>query len=124
MSLIPPTQPDRAQAQPEQLAAPRLRFWGLLRRSLSSIRYRIILPYVLLTAAIAAIGIFIVTRLVATTVDERFTNQLLEAARVASDGVVRQERDQLEILRPMEGTIGVAEALANRDPATLRQLLE
>jgi len=99
-------------------------WWGFLRRTLASIRYRIILPYVLLTAAIGAIGIFVVTRLVATTVEERFTNQLLEAARVANDGIVRQERRQLENLRPMEGTIGVAEAIQARDAALLRQYLE
>ncbi len=125
--MMPQTsQPDLPEGQPSQgeLLPQRVSLWGWLRRTLASIRYRIILPYVLLTAAVGVIGIYIVTRLVAGTIEERFTNQLLEAARVANDGLVRQERRQLEILRPMEGTIGVPEAIEARDAATLRNLLE
>ncbi|NDJ53361.1 MAG: HAMP domain-containing protein [Chloroflexi bacterium] len=100
---------------------------GLLARllgSVSSIRNKIIVPYVLLTLIVAALGIFIVTSLLAGTIEERFTNQLLEAGRVAADGLVRQEQDQLAVIRQMAQTIGVAQATVERDSAALRSLLE
>lgn len=97
---------------------------GWVRRSLASIRSKIIVPYLLLTIAIAAIGVYVVTRLIASSIEERFTNQLLEAGRVAGDGLVRQESRHIEVLRPMVGTDGVAEAVQAHDMATLRRLLE
>jgi signal transduction histidine kinase len=98
--------------------------WDRIRHGLGSIQYTIIVPYLLLTGVIGVVGIYIVTSLIASTIQDRFTSQLLETSRVASDGVVRQERRQLEVLRPMTGTIGMAEAIQARDTATLRELLE
>lgn len=95
-----------------------------LRRTLASIRSKIIIPYLLLTVAIGAIGIYVVTRLIASSIEERFTNQLLEAGRVASDGIVRQENDHIAALRPMAATRGVPEAVQAHDVAELRELLE
>jgi len=46
------------------------------------IRWKIIAPYALLTVAIALAGTYLVTRLVAGSLDERFNNQLAEAGRV------------------------------------------
>lgn len=89
-----------------------------------SIRFKIILPYLFLTAAVATLGIFTVTRLIASTIDERFTNQLLEAGRVAGDGIVRQEERHLEVLRPMTQTLGVSDAIQSNDVDSLRELLE
>src|SRR5574341_38801 len=96
----------------------------LLQRLSLSVRDKIILPYLLLTLAAAVMGILIVTRLIATSIDERFTNQLLEAGRVASDGVVRQENRLLELLRAMTQTTGVASAVEAQDAPQLRELLE
>ncbi|MBV5350184.1 hypothetical protein JZU71_03275 [bacterium] len=47
-----------------------------------SIRLKVILPYLLLTVLVSVIGVYVVTRLVASTVEERLKNQLLEAGRV------------------------------------------
>lgn len=98
--------------------------WAWLRRTLVSIRSMIIVPYLLLTAAIAFFGIFTVANLIASSVEDRFINQLLEAARVAGDGLVRQEASHLEALRPMQGTVGVPEAVLLRDKGALRTLIE
>ncbi len=90
---------------------------------LSSLRAKLVVPYVLLTLATAMIGMFIITRLVASTLRERFANQLLEASRVAADSVVRRERVHLENLRLMTFTQGVAPALSAEDEAALQQAL-
>ncbi len=90
---------------------------------LSRLQGKLIIPYVLLTLLLAASGIYIVTRLVASTIRERFVNQIYESARIASDGVVRQERSHLENLRLMVYTQGVGDALAAGDADMLQSLL-
>jgi signal transduction histidine kinase len=88
-----------------------------------SLQSKLTVPYALLTLILTAVGIFILTRLVTSSIRERFTNQLYEAGRVASDGIVLQERKNLENLRIMSYTVGVAQALADRDAKELETLL-
>ena len=64
-----------------------------------SIRFKVILPYLLLTLIVAVTGAYIVTRLVSSSLNERLTNQLVEAGRVISDTMARQEVRQLESAR-------------------------
>ncbi|HKZ69204.1 MAG TPA: hypothetical protein VJ020_03940, partial [Anaerolineales bacterium] len=90
---------------------------------LVSLQTRLTVPYILLTIAIAMAGTYIITRLVTSSVRERFDNQLYETSRVAGDGIVNRERTHLAHLRLLTFTEGVAEALARRDAATLRDLL-
>jgi signal transduction histidine kinase len=71
----------------------------------------LIIPYVLLTLVTAMVGTYIVTRLVTSSVRERFVNQMYEASRVVADGVVRRERSQLRALRLVTFTSGMPEAL-------------
>ena len=87
------------------------------------LRTKLIVPYVLLTLAVAMIGTYVVTRLVTSSYRERFVNQLYEAGRVAADGVVRQEREHLATLRLMAFTEGVADALQAGDAHALESLL-
>lgn len=89
----------------------------------AGLRAKLIIPYLLLTLVLAMVGTFVVTLLVTSSFTERLNNQLLEASRVAADGIVRQERAHLEMLRAMAFTQGVPEALAARDAATLREFL-
>jgi signal transduction histidine kinase len=98
-------------------------FFRRLRLQVSRLRAKLILPYVVLTLGVAFVGIFIVTRLVTSTVRERFVNQLYQAARVASDGEVRLEEDHLSSLRLMVFTVGVPDALVKGDAKTLSDLL-
>lgn len=84
-----------------------------------SIRFRVILPYLLLTALVAVLGVYVVTRLVSSTLSERLNNQLLEAGRVVSDSVVRQELRHVDVGRLVAYTNGVAEAILAEDEATL-----
>lgn len=89
----------------------------------TSLRSQLIIPYVVLTLLTAMIGTYIVTRLVTSSVHERFINQLHEAGRVAADGIVRRERAHLDNLRLMVFTQGIAPALQNRDAVALQSLL-
>ena len=91
---------------------------------LSGLRAKLILPYVLLTLVTAMVGTFVVTRLVTSSVRERFVNQLYEAGHVAADGVVRRERVHLETLRLMAFTAGVPEALEARNDRELLTLIQ
>lgn len=91
--------------------------------SLPSLQSKLIVPYALLTLLLTVFGIFILTRLVTSSVRERFMNQLYEASRVAADGIVLKEKEHLENLRLMSYTTGVASALANHDTAKLEELL-
>ncbi len=89
----------------------------------AGLRAKLIIPYVILTLLIAMVGVYVITRLVTSSVVERFNNQLLEASRVAGDGIVRQERTHLEDLRLMAFTEGVPEALVAHDAQALKDLL-
>lgn len=90
---------------------------------LARLQTKLIVPYAVLTVLTALGGLFIVTRLVTSSVRERFVNQLFEASRVAADGIVRRERNHLEDLRLMAYTEGVAEAFPARDTQRLQDLL-
>lgn len=82
-----------------------------LRLRLRGLQSKLILPYLVLTVILAAVGVFIVTTLVVDSERERFTNSLLEASRVANDGIVNVEKNQLERLRFLVFTEGMAQAL-------------
>ncbi|HKI54830.1 MAG TPA: ATP-binding protein [Anaerolineales bacterium] len=80
-----------------------------------SIRFKVILPYLLLTLLVAVSGAYVVTRLVASSLEERLANQLLEAGRVVSDSMARQEIDQVQSARVVAFTRGLGEALRDGD---------
>ena len=90
----------------------------------SHVRWKIVAPYIVLTLIVAAAGTFIATRFVTGSLEDRFDNQLAEAARVASDSMVRQERDHLTLVRSMAFTVGVPESVSAGDTETLRRLVE
>lgn len=80
-----------------------------------SIRFKVILPYLLLTLLVAVTGAYVVTRLVARSLEERLSNQLLEAGRVVSDSMVRQEIKHVEAARLIAFTRGLGQALQDGD---------
>jgi signal transduction histidine kinase len=87
-----------------------------LRRYASlNIGGKIVLPYLLLTLVVAAIGVYVVTSLVVTSLEERFKNQLIGAGGTVSDSLVRQEINHLESARAIAFTVGLAEALQAGD---------
>ena len=82
---------------------------------LLSIRFKVILPYLLLTLIVAVTGAYVVTRLVSSSLSERLSNQLLEAGRVVSDTMARQEIKHLEAARIVAYTRGLGDALREGD---------
>jgi len=80
-----------------------------------SIRFKVILPYLLLTLIVAVTGAYVVTRLVSNSLSERLSNQLFEAGRVVSDTMAHQEIKHLESARIVAFTRGLGEALRDRD---------
>jgi signal transduction histidine kinase len=88
-----------------------------------SIRYKVILPFLVLTLVVAITGVYVVTRLVSNSLSERLTNQLLEAGRVVSDDFVRQEIKQVDNARYIALTQGVSEGLLDQDIQSVENLV-
>lgn len=89
-----------------------------------SIRLKVILPYLILTLVVAVIGVYVVTRLVANTLSERLTNQLLEAGRAVSDNFVREESAHVDQARTVAFTEGLGSALQNSDREAVLALVK
>ena len=87
-----------------------------------SIGTKIILPYFLLTLVVASVGAYVVTNLVASSLEERITNQLLDAGQIVAEGMVRHEDQRLQTLRTVIGTRGIPAAVAANDTTTLDEL--
>jgi len=90
----------------------------------SNLRTKLIVPYALLTLVVAMVGVYIITRLVSGSFEERFGNQLIEASRVTADGVVRKEKRHLEDLRLVTFMEGVSEAVEDQDRESLQATFE
>lgn len=89
-----------------------------MRRSILthlSIRTKLTLPYVLLSLLIALGGGIIVTRVMIDSLEDRFTNQLIETRKLASELMVREESQLLETLRLISYTEGISAAIRLRD---------
>ncbi len=87
-----------------------------------SIRFKVILPYLLLTLIVAITGVYVVTQLVANSLGERLTNQLLESGRAVSDGMSRQDSKHIQVARIIAFTRGMGEAMQTDDAATVSAL--
>jgi signal transduction histidine kinase len=87
-----------------------------------SIRFKVILPYLLLTLIVAVTGAYVVTRLVASSLSERLANQLVEAGHVVSDTMARQEIKHLEDARLIAYTRGIGDAVQAGDIEQLNAL--
>jgi putative nucleotidyltransferase with HDIG domain len=65
---------------------------------------------------------YVVTQVVFDTVEERFTNQLIESSSLASTRMVEEENQMLKVLRLLAYSTGVPDALAENNPENLRSL--
>lgn len=89
-----------------------------------SIRFKVALPFLLLTVIVSVIGVYVVTRLVTGSLTERLTNQLLESGRVVSDSFVRQEGYHISEARRIAYTNGLVPAVLNGDSEAAYQIAE
>lgn len=83
---------------------------------------KITVPYVFLAGLIALGGTFLVTRVVFDSVEERFTNQLIEAGLLASESMVRAEQDLLEDVRVLSFLGGMGAAVEAGDNGAVVEL--
>lgn len=88
-----------------------------------SIRFKVIIPYVILTLVVAVIGVYVITQLVSVRQEERLRNQLREAGRIASDEFSKQEKQNIEKARLIAYTANLAESLRTGDRAALERLV-
>jgi signal transduction histidine kinase/HAMP domain-containing protein len=89
----------------------------------SRIRFKIILPFAVLTIMVSATGVYLSTRLVSDSLEDRFTRQLVEAASVAADGLVQREQLQLSAFRAIAFTEGIGDAILSNDSEKLAALV-
>lgn len=70
-----------------------------------------------------AVGIaYVGTQVVFDSIEERFVNQLIEAGKLSSEWMVREENRLLETLRLLAHTGGIPEAIEAGDAERLREL--
>jgi signal transduction histidine kinase/methyl-accepting chemotaxis protein len=89
----------------------------------SRIRFKIILPFALLTLMVAVTGTYLSTRLVADSLEERFTRQLIDTGSAVADGLAQREQLHLSTSRVIAFTEGIDEAILAGDQAQLQSLL-
>ncbi|MCZ7667823.1 MAG: cache domain-containing protein [Chloroflexi bacterium] len=94
-----------------------------LSRLYHSLGAKIIIPYLLLTLTVAGIGAFLLTTFITDTLNERLTNQLIDAGRVVSERMVNYEEERLNTLRLVAGTQGVADNLIHDNADALETLV-
>ena len=81
-----------------------------------SIREKIIFPYLLLALLLAIGAAFIGTRVVSDSIEERFINQLIEAGKLCSEWMVKEESRLLETQRLVAHAEGFPEAVLGVQP--------
>ena len=86
-------------------------------------RVKITAPYVFLALAFVLASLYLGGRYLVESIQERFTNQLIDAGKLAADWMVSEENKLLDTERLVANTQGVAEYLSARDSNVLRQLL-
>jgi class 3 adenylate cyclase/HAMP domain-containing protein len=84
------------------------------------LRWKIMLPFMLLAVVMGAGSYVIVSRLFLQTESERFLRQLADSAQQGLNAVVRQQADLLQVERLIANTEGVPAALAQGNAEDLR----
>lgn len=95
----------------------------IIRILAARISTKIVLPYLLLAIVLVATVTFVAARVTAGSLQDRLDNRLVEAGQATSDALVALEDRQIEELRTIAFTEGMAEALTAGDQAQLVRLL-
>ncbi|MBE9474384.1 MAG: HD domain-containing protein [Chloroflexi bacterium] len=86
------------------------------------LRAKITVPFLILAVGLAIGAAYAITQIVFDTIDERFTNQLIESGKLAAEGMVRQEDSLLRSLRLLSYAEGIPQAIADNDINRLQDL--
>ncbi len=86
-------------------------------------RIKITAPYVFLALTFVLASLYLGGRYLVESFQERFTNQLIDAGKLAADWMVNEENKLLDTERLVANTQGVAEYVSEGDSSALRRLL-
>lgn len=86
------------------------------------LRAKITVPFLILAVGLAIGAAYAITQIVFDTIDERFTNQLIESGKLAAEGMVRQEDSLLRSLRLLSYAEGIPQAINENDIHRLQDL--
>ncbi|MBC8504347.1 MAG: HAMP domain-containing protein, partial [Chloroflexi bacterium] len=87
------------------------------------VQFKIILPYLVLAIILAAGAGYLITQVALDAIEDRFTNNLIEAGRLATAWMVEDENRNLEFLRLISHIDGLSAAIQNENPDTIRELI-
>jgi HD-GYP domain-containing protein (c-di-GMP phosphodiesterase class II) len=104
---------EEPRADQSRVRLPRVRF---------PIRIKITAPFLILAVGLAIGAAYAITQIVFDTIDERFTNQLIESGKLSAESMVRQEESLLRSLRLFAYTEGLPEAIAQQDLQKIEEL--
>ncbi len=86
------------------------------------VRVKITFPFIVLSLAFALASAYLISRYVFESIQERFTNQLIEVGQQSADGMVQEENRLLATLRLLANVQGLAAAITAQDDQALRDL--
>ena len=95
----------------------------IIRTTHLSIRTKLTVPYIILALLIAIVGGSIVTQVLVGSLEERFTNQMIESRKLASESMVREEDRMLGSLRLLSHTQGMADTILLKDTQKILDLI-
>ena len=85
-------------------------------------RIKITLPFAILAVIFAIAAVYLGSRYFLESMQERFTNQLIDAGKISADSMVQEEKRMLETLRLLANTEGVSEGIQEKDADRLREI--
>ena len=85
-------------------------------------RLKITFPFAILALIFAIAATYLGGRYVIESLQERFTNQLIDVGMISADSMVQEENQILESLRLLANTEGVPEAINEYDADRLREI--
>ena len=85
------------------------------------IRFKITLPFLALSLLIALASAYIISQVVFDSLEERYTNQLIEAGKLSSEWMVREEDRLLGTLRLLSFSDGVSEIMSSDQAELIRE---
>jgi class 3 adenylate cyclase/CheY-like chemotaxis protein len=111
---------NKLSGQPENIKLP------AVKRNIPdvrvSMRMKITFPFAVLAVIFAIAATYLGGRYVIESLQERFTNQLIDAGKMSADSMVQAENHILETVRLLANTEGVPEAIQDLDADRLREI--
>ena len=88
-----------------------------------SMRFKITIPYILLSITFVLASMFLVGRYVFESMQERFTNQLIDVGKMATDWMVQEEGQILDSVRLLSNMDQMAAKIDANDSNGLREII-